>query len=126
VLAPNKAIDGQAQAALRAIRAALSGNDNATALDVTGHGSAPILDLCRKLVAAGHDPTTPLHAYRNGTVALIVRAIGEAARLRINAYGTGFIPCPEAVTAPPMRPNGSAPIWRRWPPGVAVSAGGAL
>jgi hypothetical protein len=35
--------------------------------------------LCRKLVAAGHDPATVMHVYRGQTLALKVRAIGEAA-----------------------------------------------
>jgi hypothetical protein len=35
-----------------------------TALGITAHGSAPVLALCRKLVEAGHDPATPLEAWR--------------------------------------------------------------
>jgi len=100
------AAGGRTQAA--AIHAALSGDNTAIALGVTGKGSAPILDLCRRLIAAGHDPTAPLEAYRGATLALRVRSIGEAARLRVRGDGHGF----EAEcrpTAPPMRESG--PAW---------------
>jgi hypothetical protein len=33
-------------------------------------GHAPVLGLCRALLAAGYDPRRPLHAYRGDTVAL--------------------------------------------------------
>jgi hypothetical protein len=39
------------------------------------------LALCRKLIAAGYDPTLPLHAYRGDTLALKVCSIGEGAHL---------------------------------------------
>jgi hypothetical protein len=42
------------------------------------------LDLCRALVEAGYDPTTPLEAYRGDMLCLRVRSIGEAADLRIS------------------------------------------
>jgi len=52
--------------------------------------SAPVLELCRALVAAGHDPASRLDAYRGDVLCLQVRSIGEAARLEINGHGTGF------------------------------------
>lgn len=90
-------------------------NVRAAALGVTCHGSAPILDLCRKLVAAGHDPETPLEAYRGATLALITTSIGAAARLQINAHGTGFRPRSEADTGSPAAKSGPAPTeqWAR-------------
>jgi ribosomal protein L19 len=49
-----------------------------------------VLDLCRALVAAGHDPATPLRAYRGAVLCLMVRSIGEAAKLRASSRGVGF------------------------------------
>lgn len=46
----------------RAIRADLEGDDTCSALGVTVRSSSPVLALCRQLVDAGHDPTTPLEA----------------------------------------------------------------
>jgi hypothetical protein len=51
-------------AAISAVRVELVGSNCATALGVEAHGPSPVLALCRALVEAGHDPTTPLHAYR--------------------------------------------------------------
>jgi hypothetical protein len=47
--------------------------------------------MCRALVAAGYDPSRPLHVYRGAALALKVRSIGEGARLRVSAHGTGFV-----------------------------------
>jgi hypothetical protein len=52
--------------------------------------AAPILGLCRALVAAGHDPQLPLHAYRGDVLALRVRSIGEGAQLAVAGDGVGF------------------------------------
>jgi hypothetical protein len=80
---------------LSPIHADLTAN-TCTALGITAHGAAPVLALCRKLVAAGYDPTTPLHAYRGDVLALCVRSIGEGAGLTVedNRFGT--------------------PVFRRW------------
>ncbi|MFY9839327.1 MAG: hypothetical protein WAK55_23200 [Xanthobacteraceae bacterium] len=48
--------------------------------------------MCRKLVEAGHDPATPLEAWRGKTLCLLVRSIGEAARLEVSGEGVGFRP----------------------------------
>lgn len=69
------------------IRAELTGDDTCTALSVTACCTAPVLALCRKLIDSGHDPATPLHAYRRDTLALIVRAVGEAAQLVVTRAG---------------------------------------
>jgi hypothetical protein len=63
------------------INATLTGSDCCEALGITARGRAPVLDLCRALVAAGHDPRRPLHAYRGDVLALKVRSIGEGAKL---------------------------------------------
>ena len=88
-----------------AIRADLIGSDICTALGLTINSSSPVLALCRALIEAGHDPATPLEAYRGETPCLRIRSIGEAAALEINAYGTGFRPRREADAAPPVRQN---------------------
>jgi hypothetical protein len=52
------------------ICAELTGSDTCAALDIVAHGNAPVLDLCRKLVEAGHDPDLPLEAFRDKTLCL--------------------------------------------------------
>src|SRR5262249_62240646 len=84
------------------IRAALSG-DTCTALGITAQSPSPVLMLCRQLVEAGHDPATPLDAYRGETLALHVRSIGEAAGLEVNGEGTGFRPRSQPGRQPPVR-----------------------
>jgi hypothetical protein len=74
----------------QATRAELVGSDSCSALGITISSSSPVLALCRKLVQAGYDPTTPLEAYRGETLCLRVRSIGEGAQLEINGQGTGF------------------------------------
>jgi hypothetical protein len=60
--------------------------------------------LCRRLVAAGYDPATPLEAYRGDVLCLKVRAIGEAAGLQINSHGTDFEPVRQRRAGSPMSP----------------------
>jgi len=86
------------------IRAELVGSYHCTACGLTAQGETPILAICRALIAAGHDPATPLLVYRGNTVALTISSIGDAATLEVNGKGTGFMRCPEPVgIAPPMR-----------------------
>src|SRR6516164_9622984 len=72
----------------------------------------PVLALCRELIAAGHDPSRPLHAYRDGVLALRIRSIGEAARLRVATHGVGFESAQECTTASPMRFPDRAAVYR--------------
>jgi hypothetical protein len=93
----------------KAVRAALDGNGCA-ALGASTSGQAPILNLCRRLVALGYDPAIPLEVFRDETLALRVRSIGEAARLELNGDGTGFRRRREPDASPPVRsraPGGS-------------------
>jgi hypothetical protein len=85
------------------IRAELIGSDTCRALNITVHGNAPVLALCRQLIETGIDPATALQAHRGGTLCLVVRSIGEAAALEINGDGTGFRPRRQPDAAPPMR-----------------------
>jgi hypothetical protein len=66
-----------------AIRAELIANDCCSALGMTARGPAPVLSLCRQLIEAGHDPATPLEAWRGDVLCLRVRSIGKGARLTV-------------------------------------------
>jgi hypothetical protein len=70
--------------------------DRGTALGVEAGG---VCDLCRKLIAAGVDPATPLHAYRGIVLCLRIRTIGEAAKLTVVE-----------------RERGNGPRFERWKP----------
>jgi hypothetical protein len=68
----------------RPIRAEIAGSNQANACGVTVSRHAPVLALCRALIGAGHDPATPLEAYRGSTLCLRVRSIGEGAKLTVS------------------------------------------
>jgi hypothetical protein len=72
------------------IRAKLIGSDHCEVDGIVARDHAPVLGLCRALLAAGYDPRRPLHAYRGDTVALKIRSIGEGAAYRVedNRRGT--------------------------------------
>jgi hypothetical protein len=72
------------------IIAQLHDSDTASALGLIAVSSSPVLQLCRMLNEAGHDPATPLEAWRGDVQCLRIRAIGEASSLEINGHGTGF------------------------------------
>src|SRR5215468_10575009 len=67
----------------QAVCAELIGSDRCSALGITERGPAPTLALCRRLIEAGHDPATPLEAWRGDVLCLRVRSIGEGARLTV-------------------------------------------
>jgi hypothetical protein len=85
------------------IRADLSGSTICTAAGITVDVSSPVLAMCRKLTAAGYDPTLRLECYRGDVLALTVRSIGEGARLEVNSGGTGFVAARAVRAAPPVR-----------------------
>jgi hypothetical protein len=94
------------------IRASLTGSNKATAGGIAATGSAPVLTLCRQLLAAGLDPDTALDVYRKGTLALRIKSIGKAANLTIEDDGQGKPVlrrfrdrADTAGAAPPMRKN---------------------
>lgn len=84
----------------------LTGMDTAKALGVTAQG---VIALARKLIDAGHDPTAPLEAYRGATLCLRIRAIGEAARLRLGSHGVGFEAAKACGAAPDIEPEANGP-----------------
>lgn len=86
------------------IHATLKGSNCCQGHGITARGCAPVLDLCRALVKAGHDPRRPLHAYCGDVLALKVRSIGNGARLTVreDRAGPRFIawePFPRRVGA---------------------------
>jgi hypothetical protein len=83
----NNCQEGFAQAP---IRAELIGPDWCEAEGISARGTAPVLELCRNLVAAGYNPACPLDAWRGDTLCLRVRSIGEAAQLTVadDRHGT--------------------------------------
>jgi hypothetical protein len=103
------------------IRAELVGSDQRSALGIIIKSSAPALELCRRLVAAGHDPDQRLDVYRGNVLALRIRSIGEAAGLETNTKGTGFVGHRAVRTAPPMR---FQPDQVQMTPGTVAAVGG--
>ena len=71
------------------IRAEISKSYQCDAEGYTVKTSAPVLAMCRKLVVAGYDPATQLHAYRGDTLCLKVRSIGERAKFTVPDNNTG-------------------------------------
>ena len=71
------------------IRAALIGSNRCEAEGLSARGYAPVLQLCRELVAAGFNPACSLEAWRGQTSCLRIRSIGEAARLTVEDDGNG-------------------------------------
>jgi hypothetical protein len=86
------------------IKAQLRGDDTAEACGLTIRNSSPVLALCRRLIEAGHDPSTRLEAYRGDVLCLSIRSIGEAANLTVSPHSVGFVRLPERRIAPPKRP----------------------
>ena len=84
-------------------RAELTGTNTCTSADITASSTTPVLALCRQLLAAGLNPDQALDVFRNGTLALRIRSIGEAAGLEINGEGTGFRRARQPDAAPLMR-----------------------
>jgi hypothetical protein len=94
------------------VRAELSSRDVCSAAGIVVQARAPVLSLCRKLIEAGVDPSERLEVYRGGTLALVVRAIGDGAKLtvaendRFGPYFAPWKPSPFSEGSPPAAPNG--------------------
>jgi hypothetical protein len=73
------------------IHAKLTGNDVVAAEGHRVKNNLPVISLCRLLLAEGFDPASPMHVYRGEMLALKIRSIGEAARLRPATGGWGFV-----------------------------------
>lgn len=72
-----------------AIYATLIGDDLCKAEGIIARGSAPVLALARLLIEAGHDPGTPLEAWRGPTLCLRIRSLGEGAKFTVRTAGNG-------------------------------------
>jgi hypothetical protein len=93
-------------------RATLIGSDRCEAEGHTVRAYAPVLAMCRELVAAGYDPETPFEVYRGDTLCLKVRSIGEGARYtaKDSSAGTPVLrlyqePVLGIARASPIAPN---------------------
>jgi hypothetical protein len=87
------------------LHAELTGDNTCTGSGITATGNAPVLALCRQLLAAGLDPDQAMEVYRGAVLAVRVRSIGEASGLEINSHGTAFVARRERRTAPPIAQN---------------------
>jgi hypothetical protein len=91
------------------IRADLTGDDCCTAGAVTLTARAPLLALCRVLLANGFDPATPLQAFRGTTLCLTMRSISRGAALTVAEHGTprfaAWRPFPSSAVPPRIAPN---------------------
>jgi hypothetical protein len=90
------------------IDAELSKEDICSALGITVQSPSPVLSLCRKLIALGHDPSMPLDVWRGDVLCLRIRSIGEAAGLEVSPHGVGFVRRPDRRRGPPMHYFGEA------------------
>jgi hypothetical protein len=95
--------------ARRKMRAELIGSDECTAAGLTTSGRAPVLALCRQLIADGYDLGLSLEVWRGPVLCLRVRSISEAAQLRVATHGGGFERLPGCAAgctaASPMQKN---------------------
>ena len=87
------------------IRAELIGSSRCSAAGMTAIGTAPVLALCRQLVVAGMPPDCGLEAYRGDRLALLIRSIGEAAKLTVRESTRDGRP-----RFAPLSSDGSAPM----------------
>jgi hypothetical protein len=93
------------------LRAELFGSGICSAAGLTAVNHAPVLTLCRQLIQAGFDPSTPLEAWRSATLALRVRSIGKATRLTVDETRTAFArwkPFSGAAVSPRIAPKTAA------------------
>src|ERR1700733_5967657 len=96
------------------IRAELSGDFDCTAEGLAVTANAPVLEMCKRLIAARYDLDLPMEVYRGDVLALRIRSIGEAASLEVNSKGTDFVKRRQRVrTAPSVRQNRLAAVCHR-------------
>jgi hypothetical protein len=112
---PNPATTQTALFVPTVLYATLSGCDEAYCCGITVKARAPVLELCRRLVAAGYPWATPLQAYRGSTLCLRVLSIGAGAGLDVadNRLGVPIFRRRRERSAgdgraSPMRPNAGA------------------
>ena len=69
--------------------ARIIGSARCEALDIVASGHAPVLTLCRELLAVGLDPDSAFDVFRGATLALRVRSIREGAKLAVEDNKNG-------------------------------------
>jgi hypothetical protein len=104
-------------ATLMPVRAELIGDDTCVAAGQVVKATAPVLAMCRRLIAAGHDPGTPLEAWRGEVMALRVRSLGGGARLIVKSGSDGV---PRFV----LRSAAASPVAPRMPNATPVAKHG--
>jgi hypothetical protein len=88
------------------ISAQLIGSHQCEALGIVAKGYAPVLTLCRELIAAGVNPDSAVAVHRNGVLSLQIRSLREGAKLAVEDDKNGT---PRFRTARPER-GGAAPL----------------
>jgi hypothetical protein len=102
----------KADAPCNTVRADLIGSDTCSGGGITATSAAPVLALCRTLLAAGLDPDAAMEVYRAGTLALRVRSLREGAQLTVKTAGNG---APIFAVDAACRGAAAPPIARRAP-----------
>ena len=109
------------------LKAQLTGSRHCEALGVVATSNAPVLKLCRELLAQSVNPDQALVVYRKGIEALRVRPIRDSAGLTIKEPDRGqayFVNGPPPSHPPsPMRKNEPLLVGD-WPglPGTTLDA----
>ena len=86
--------NNQATTSTQVIGAEITGSDTATAAGVTVRGRAPVLALCRALLAASHDRNARLKAYFGDVIALTsARSAGALLSQLMRAPVAASFPC---------------------------------
>ena len=115
--AGKRPLSSRPQANVQAIlRAEYLGATTCTAAGITARASAPVLALCRELLAAGLDPDQAIEVFRGATLALRMRSIGEAAELAVKDDNRGTPRFVRYRPGPDERAKiacGKAPLVRR-------------
>jgi hypothetical protein len=93
------------------IAARLTGSHRCEALGIVATGHAPVLMLCRELLAGGVDPDAEVTVYRNGILSPRVQSVSAGARLTVEDGATGvprfrLARPPRRGAASPARKNG--------------------
>jgi hypothetical protein len=115
---------GPASALTRAeiIRAEIIGSSRACVPGVSVRGRAPVLTLCRRLIALGCDPRAPLEAYRGAVLCLKISSLAYGAGLTVKYGHREGKPRFKKTTAPEERPWQSARLPGRLLSGAAAAA----
>ena len=94
------------------IRAEIIGSNRCKAEGITVRAAAPVLEMCRALIAAGYDPNRPLNAYRGKVLALRICPIGDGAKYTVQGVQLRPYEAPPRLTgASLVRQTDRAATW---------------